>query len=294
MKEKEQEVRPNEKHKSSVFSLLFSNPDTLRELYSAIEGVNLPPDIPVSINTISNALVKGKINDVSFIIDNRLVVIIEHQSTINENMPLRIFNYIQKIYEKIIDFEKVYKEKRIKIPKPEFIVLYNGEKPYPEKNELKLSDAFMSIEELRIDNNRLTLELIVQVYNINHGYNSEILQKCETLNNYSIFIDKIREYQRNGFTLDKSIEPVVKYCIENNILKDFLKKHGSEVINMLFYDYDLDTHLKVRYDEGLEDGIEIGLEKGLEKTARNLLAEGSSPEFIQKITGLPLNEIFNL
>ena len=37
----------NRNHKDSVFSFLFSNPDTLRELYSAIEGIAIPPDIPV-------------------------------------------------------------------------------------------------------------------------------------------------------------------------------------------------------------------------------------------------------
>ncbi|MDR2964908.1 MAG: hypothetical protein LBU88_03950, partial [Treponema sp.] len=57
----------NKNHKSSVFSLLFGNPDVLRELYSAIEGVDLPPDIPIDINTLSNVLYKGKINDLSFL-----------------------------------------------------------------------------------------------------------------------------------------------------------------------------------------------------------------------------------
>ena len=83
-----QDLKANREHKSSVFSLLFSKPHILRELYSAIEGVDLPPDIPIDINTLTNALIKETINDISFLIDNRLVVLIEHQSTINENMPL--------------------------------------------------------------------------------------------------------------------------------------------------------------------------------------------------------------
>jgi hypothetical protein len=42
----------NGQYKDSVFSLLFSDPDILRELYGAIEGVKLPDDIPVTINTL--------------------------------------------------------------------------------------------------------------------------------------------------------------------------------------------------------------------------------------------------
>ena len=65
----------NEKHKSSVFSKLFSNPEVLRELYSAIAGVNVPTDMPIDINTLSNVLIKGMVNDVSFTMDNRLIVL---------------------------------------------------------------------------------------------------------------------------------------------------------------------------------------------------------------------------
>jgi hypothetical protein len=41
----------NRSYKDSVFSLLFNDPETLRELYCALEGVALPPDLPITINT---------------------------------------------------------------------------------------------------------------------------------------------------------------------------------------------------------------------------------------------------
>ena len=80
-------MRTNKRFKSSVFFLLFSEPDLLRELYCALNGVSLPPDAPVSINTLEDVLFMGFINDISFQIDGKLVVLIEHQSTINPNMP---------------------------------------------------------------------------------------------------------------------------------------------------------------------------------------------------------------
>ena len=117
-------------------------------------------------------------------------------------MPLRILRYFVGILERIIDMNKMFNRKQIKIPRPEFIVLYNGENPYPEKNILRLSDAFMDIEGLSMES-KTSLELVVQVYNINHGYNKEILRKSETLYGYSLLIDKIREYQKTGLTLVK-------------------------------------------------------------------------------------------
>jgi len=56
----------NAGYKNSVFSLLFGNPDTLRELYGAIEGVTLPAGIQIDINTLSDVLYMEQINDISF------------------------------------------------------------------------------------------------------------------------------------------------------------------------------------------------------------------------------------
>ena len=46
----------NNKYKNSVFTTLFDDPALLRELYCALEGITLPPDVPVSINTLENVL----------------------------------------------------------------------------------------------------------------------------------------------------------------------------------------------------------------------------------------------
>ena len=67
----------NINYKDTLFTYLFSDPDILRELYSALEGVSLPPDIPVTINTLETALYKNRFNDISFEIGGKLVVLIE-------------------------------------------------------------------------------------------------------------------------------------------------------------------------------------------------------------------------
>jgi len=80
--------------------------------------------------------------------------------------------------------------------------------------------------------------------------------------------------------------------------RDFLRKHGSEVLNMLYAEYDPEVEMRVVREEALEEGEEIGMEKGMEKEkliiAKNLLAEGSTPEFVHRITGLPLEKIEEL
>ena len=263
----------NANYKNSVFSLLFGDPDILRELYSAIVGVPLPPDIPIDINTLSDVLYMEQINDISFTVDNRLVVLIEHQSTINPNMPLRLLVYIAHVYEKIVDRTKLYKTKLEKIPTPEFIVLYNGKEPYPDHETLRLSDAFKdACDLLGIGNAVQSLELIVQVYNINHGHNAEILKKSRTLDAYSAFIEKVREYAQT-FTLEDAMKKAVKYCIDNNVLKTFLEIHGSEVFNMLL-EWNLEEAKTAWREEAWEDGLEKGREEGLERGREEGREEG--------------------
>ncbi|MDR1949467.1 MAG: Rpn family recombination-promoting nuclease/putative transposase, partial [Spirochaetaceae bacterium] len=231
----------NTKYKDSVFSFLFSDPDALRELYSAIEGVPLDPAVPITVNTLSGVLYMEQYNDISFTIGNKIVVLIEHQSTINPNMPLRLLLYIARVYEYIIDQRKkgsLYREKLIKIPFPEFIVLYNGVKPYPSQVTLKLSDCFEAVAELT--GRAFTapeLELVVRVYNINKGHNEDIVRRSEKLRGYSTFIARIRENlakrSAEPQTLEGAMKEAIEYCIANNILSAFLIKHSTEVRNML-------------------------------------------------------------
>jgi hypothetical protein len=288
----------NRNVKSSVFSTLFGNRDVLRELYSAIEGVEIPKDMPIDINTLSDIFIKGQINDLSFTIDNRLVVLIEHQSSINNNMPLRLLLYVTEVYQRIISRKALFQQKPVKIPTPEFIVLYNGEAPFPDYQKMRLSDAFIDIAGLKLPmENGLSLELEVHVYNINYGRNPDMLKKSAILNGYSIFVNKIREYNQK-LSLEESVKSAVKYCRENNILKEFLDKYGKEVIKMILEDITVEDEIEARYEEGVEDGIERGIiqerAESQKRIARNALAEGASIEFVQKITGLSREEIEKL
>ena len=106
----------NRKLKNNVFTILFDDPDLLRELYCALGGVSLPPETPVSINTLENVLYMEFNNDISFTIGGKLVVLIEHQSSINPNMALRLLIYFSRILEKMVESSKRYSKKRLSIP----------------------------------------------------------------------------------------------------------------------------------------------------------------------------------
>jgi len=232
------------------------------------------------------------INDISFEIGGKLVVLIEHQSTINPNMALRLLMYIGRVYEKILNDEKIYSSTKILIPRPEFFVLYNGITPFPEEKTIKLSELFESTESLGISKEEFpALELEVRVLNINKGKNEEIAKKCKTLYQYSAFIAKVREYQEAGLTLREAVKKTVQYCKKHDILKELIDKHAKEIMSMLTTEWNWDTAKRVwqdeARDEGREEGIGVGLAQGLAR------GRGEGREEIIKLfeQGLSVDEI---
>ena len=222
----------------------------------------------------------------SFTIDNRLVVLIEHQSTINQNMPLRLLLYISRVYEKLVNHKTMHQKKQIKIPTPEFIVLYNGGAPYPERKEVRLSDAFMNAENIQISGKSdLSLELVVQVYNINYGCNAPMLERSRALEGYSFFMSKIREYQKE-FPLEEAMEKAIKYCIEHDVLKEFLKENSPEVVNMLLEEWTLEDALAVEREEAREEALEEGLKRAALEIAQKMKARSHPLMEIIEVTGL--------
>jgi len=256
-------------------------------LYCALEGVTLPPDVPVSINTLENVLFLDFNNDISFEIDGKLVVLIEHQSTINPNMALRLLFYITRVLEKKIDSRKLYSRKSVSIPRPEFFVLYNGKDPFPDHAVFKLSELFETSKDLVLpEKPHPLLELEVKVLNINEGRNEEIVRRCKKLSEYSTFIAKIHAFWDEHGSLEEGVKKAIKYCSKHGIMKDYLEIHGSEVLNMILEEWNTEDAIAFAHEEGREERDK--------EIACNLLLEGSTPEFVQKITGLNFETIKGL
>jgi len=121
------------------------------------------------------------------------------------------------------------------IPNLEFYVLYNGVKPFAEKKVYRLSDSFATPAGADP-----SLELVVTVYNVNPGFNEEIVRRGDSLYGYVTLVAKARELEQGGLERPKAVEAAIKYCIELGILVGYLNENASEVSNMLFQDWNWD------------------------------------------------------
>ena len=229
-------------------------------------------------------------NDVSYLVDNKIIVLAEHQSTVNPNMPLRCLEYVTRLYEHIQNPRDRYSRTLKKIPLPAFYVFYNGVGKLPAKQVLKLSDSFIMQPETP------SLELVVKLININYDKDSQILKSCEPLGQYSRFVEAVRRH----IAVDKEhgFEYAIKECIKNDILREYLQRKSREVINMLVAEYDYDTDIAVQraeagriaFAEGREQGISQGISQGSRQkaleTAKLLKQLGDSVQKIMQVTGL--------
>jgi acyl-CoA hydrolase len=243
-------MKANREHKNSVFTTLFDNEDRIRELYAALKGVDYDPTLPVVIATLRDALYMNRINDLAFTAKNRFVFIVEHQSSVNHNMPLRILLYMSRVYEKLLDRRSLYRDGLVKIPTPEFIVLYNGTADTPDRWEERLSDAFMA------QGGKTSLDVRVTVYNINKGRNEELLSRSEHLAGYAEFVAQTRE-KGKAMPLEEAVREATRECLRRGILADFLAEHSSEVINMLLEEWNWDEAKAVWREEAEEEVWEL-------------------------------------
>jgi len=276
----------NLKYKDTVFSDLFYKDRDAKindlSLYNALHDTNLTDQEEVTLMRLENTMFMDFYNDVAFSVKDQRIVLSEHQSTINYNVPLRDLLYIAREYEQYFPTSARYKRKAVKIPAPEFITFYNGTDDFPVEMVMRLSDSFSVKESIPM------LELIVKVININPGKNHEILKKCKVLQEYSYLVEETRKFGNDKDALAKAVNA----CMEKGILKDYLSRRGSEAVNMLIAEYNYNEDIRVQRAEAAEEADEkrkaaekeAGKEKAARmKTVQKLYERGESIDAIAEI-----------
>ena len=212
-------------------------------------------------------------NDVSFIIVNELNLW-EHQSTYNPNMPMRFLLYSAKLYEKYITGSDYYQYSRILqyAPCPKCICFYNGTANQPERQVLKLSDAF---------GGKGDIEVLVTMLNINYSQNKALMQACEPLHEYAWLIDTIRRH-RKAKDLEAAVDAAIAEMTDEFMIKKFLLLNRAEVKGMFLTEYDQDKVLAQAANDERK------------QTAMDMLRDGRPLEEIKKYSRLAEDVIRNL
>ena len=142
----------------------------------------------------------------------------------------------------------------------------------------------------------------VRVINVNYEKGAALLEKCRLLSDYSQLVHIAKMNYQRTHDLDTAVSEAVTECMENDILRNFLKENGGEIMSFLYDMLTKEEMEEIRehdgYVRGLKECHASGVQEGKAERDRdiaaNMLAMGMDIPVIAKATGLAEEDIAEL
>ncbi len=275
-------TEPNRQIKDRIFTFMFKQPEYTKALYLQLH----PEDTDVKeedfkLVTLENVMVIGQYNDLGIQVRDKLIFLVEAQSTFSENIPLRMLMYLASTYKEYVTEHKLslYREKPVSIPKPELYVVYTGDKQ-DVPDTLKLSDLYGGDGSAEI-----TVKVLVD------DGSGDILDQYIEFS--KIFDKQAKTYGHNKRALDEAI----KISTERGVLKSFLESRQKEVGDIMTTLFNQQQVLDIELYNIAQECREEGIQEGMEKTQTALIKQmlnHFSLEDIARFTNIPLDEVKRL
>ena len=243
-----QDVKAKRTAKNSVFLDLFQNKSYLLKLYKTLhpEDITATEDSLTNI-TIENVLTDNLYNDLGFIVNNKLMILIEAQSTWTMNILIRVLLYLAQSYHEYFQRtnQNYYKSKKVKIPKPELYVIFTGNKGR-KPDQISLSKEFFEDAELDIEVKATVL------------YEND---EKDIINQYIIFCKIFNEQTNQHGMTQKAITETIRICKNREVLREYLTQREKEVVTIMMSLFDeeqiMESYIKSERYEAAQDK-EIG------------------------------------
>ena len=120
--------------------------------------------------------------------------------------------------------------------------------------------------------------------NINLGKNKKLLEQCQTLKEYAIYVKKVRTYAKS-MKVEEAVDRAVRECINEGILREFLLRNRKEAVEMSIFEYDEEAVFEIvrkdEYEKGLQEGLEKGIEKGIEEGREEGFSAGKADAILE-------------
>ena len=219
------ENTPKRKIRDSVFTNLFQEKKYLLQLYKALhpEDTEVTEDEIADI-TLKHVLVDADYNDLGFSVGDRLMVLVESQSTWTMNIIIRALMYLMQTYHDYFRRTKqnLYGSKKVKMPKPELYVIFTGErKAIPDT--ITLSKDFFDEAEIAVD---AKIKVLYQE-------NAE-----DIIGQYIIFCKVYQEQRKCYGNTREAVTETIRICKDRNVLKEYLESREKEVVDIMMTLFD--------------------------------------------------------
>jgi len=222
--------------KDTVFSNMFKEPEYLLKLYKDLHSEDKEATVDILQEaTIQNILTDRIYNDLGFIVRDKLIILVEAQSTWSVNILVRALLYLVQTYKDRFDAHKsnLYGTAPVDLPEPELYVIYTGNrKDHPAT--LSLSDEFFGGKETALN---VTIKMLYG--DDRTSIIGQYVRFCKVLN---------EQVDLHGRTCE-AITETIRICKDENVLKDYLITHEQETINIMM---DLFDEKRIQESYGYE------------------------------------------
>ncbi len=220
-----QEIMAKRTAKNSVFLNLFQDKSYLLKLYKTLhpEDTAATEDSLTDV-TIENVLTDNLYNDLGFIVGNKLMILVEAQSTWTMNILVRVLLYLAQSYHEYFQrtSQNYYKSKKVKMPKPELYVIFTGNKGR-KPDRISLSKEFFEGADIDIEVKAKV------IYESNED---------DIINQYIIFCKVFNEQTKMHGMTRKAVTETIRICKDRNVLRDYLLKKEKEVVTIMMSLFD--------------------------------------------------------
>lgn len=217
----EEMQRPKRTAKDTVFTSLFRDKEYLLQLYQALHPEDRETtQEDLTIVTLENIMAGGIYNDLGFQLKEKLIFLIEAQSTWTMNILVRVFMYIAKSYQDYIyrTAQNIYGSKKVTLPKPEIYVIYTGSRK-TRLESISFAEEFFPEEECCLD---------IKINMIYDGKKGDIINQYVTFT--KIFDEQVKKYG----LVEEAVRETIRICRNRNVLKKYLEGRESEVVDIMF------------------------------------------------------------
>ncbi len=228
--------------------------------------------------TMKHVLVDADYNDLGFSVGDRLMVLVESQSTWTLNIIIRALMYLIQTYHDYFrrTNQNLYGSRKVSVPKPELYMIYTGDrKSVPDMISLS-KDFFEGI--------KTSIDATVKVL-----YRED---DKDIIGQYIIFSKVYNEQRRLYGRTRKAVTETIRICKDKNVLKEYLVSKEQEVVDIMMTLFDDEQILKA-YTKDIENSKERETER---KAAKRMIKKGkmSLEEILEYVPSMSLDELREL
>ena len=305
------DIMSDRKPSDGAYKYLFSSTVVFHQFITRFVDEEFVQHIaPEDIEQIGSSFVSDKLvkreSDIIYKVNlhNRNVyiyVLIELQSTVDKRIPVRMLLYIAQLYDQLYRSSQ-----KGNLPAVFPILLYNGSQKWnvplnvDELIEQSIPARFIPsfdyypiIEHPEETLRRVKGLIAAAVYAEQHRDDVFLRERIDDI------LDMIRDENPEQFRMfshwlnqmfgkrlkEEDIERITNLEEVKSIMKQYAGLMKAQYRQ---------EGIEQGRQEGIEQGRKDGMQEGRKETARNMLAKGSSEEFVRDVTGLSEEEIRNL